>query len=269
MKEKRSIYKIITIYTLVFLFAFPIFLLFIWAFSGRWSWPDLMPEALSLTGWRYFIDPANGALESLATSVIIGIAVTFITLLISIPAGKAMGLYKFPGKDIIKILILAPIIVPPLAVTMGIHINFMRLGLADKLIGVILVHLIPTLPYSIRIMTHTFEGISDKFEDQARVLGAGPFQRFWHITLPLISPGLFSAGILVFIISFSQYLLTFLIGGGRIITFTMVLFPLVNSGDRMLASVYSLVFIAAALVFTLLMERVLVNTEQRKDHFYI
>jgi putative spermidine/putrescine transport system permease protein len=152
---------------------------------------------------------------------------------------------------------------------MGIHINFMLLGLADKLIGVILVHLIPTLPYSIRIMTHTFEGLGDKFEAQARVLGAGPLQRFIHITLPLISPGLFSAGILVFIISFSQYLLTFLIGGGRIITFTMLLFPLVNSGDRMLAAVYSLVFIVAALIFTLLMERVLVDPEQKTDHFYI
>ncbi len=269
MKKTTSIYKKIIIYSLVFLFAFPLFLLVIWAFSGRWPWPDILPNAFTLTGWSYFLDPANGALESLATSVIIGAAVTVITLLISIPAGKAMGLYSFPGKEIINILILAPIIIPPLAVTMGIHINFMKLGLADKLIGVILVHLIPTLPYSIRIMTHTFEGIGGKFEDQARVLGANPVQRFIHITLPLISPGLFSAGILVFIISFSQYLLTFLIGGGRIITFTMVLFPLVNSGDRMLASVYSLVFIAAALIFTLLMERVLVNSEQRKDHFYI
>jgi len=266
---KKEIYRKIILYAMIFLFAFPLVVLLLWAFSGRWSWPNLFAESFSLEGWRYFIDPANGALESLATSVIIGVAVTFITLLISIPAGKAMGLYDFPGKGAIKILVLAPLIVPPLAVTMGIHINFMLLGLADKFIGVILVHLIPTLPYSIRIMTHTFEGLGEKFEAQARVLGAGPIQRFIHITLPLISPGLFSAGILVFIISFSQYLLTFLIGGGRIITFTMLLFPLVNSGDRMLAAVYSLVFIVAALIFTLLMERVLVNPEEKKDHFYI
>jgi putative spermidine/putrescine transport system permease protein len=249
---KREIYRKILIYALTFLFAFPLLILILWAFSGQWPWPNLFAESFTLEGWKYFIDPANGALESLATSVIIGAAVTFITLVISIPAGKAMGLYNFPGKGAVKILVLAPLIVPPLAVTMGI-----------------LVHLIPTLPYSIRIMTHTFEGLGDKFEAQARVLGAGTIQRFIHVTLPLISPGLFSAGILVFIISFSQYLLTFLIGGGRIITFTMLLFPLVNSGDRMLAAVYSLVFIVSALIFTLLMERVLVNPKQKTDHFYI
>jgi len=49
----------------------------------------------------------------------------------------------------------------------------------------------------------------------------------------------------------------------------MLLFPLVNSGDRMLAAVYSLVFIVSALIFTLLMERVLVNPKQKTDHFYI
>lgn len=266
---KKEIYRKILLYALIFLFAFPLLILLLWAFSGHWPWPNLTAESFTLEGWKYFIDPANGALESLATSLIIGAAVTLITLLISIPAGKALALYDFPGKGIIKIFVLAPLIVPPLAVTMGIHINFMVLGLADKLIGVILVHLIPTLPYSIRIMTHTFEGLGDKFEAQGRVLGAGPLQRFFHITLPLISPGLFSAGILVFIISYSQYLLTFLIGGGRIITFTMLLFPLVNSGDRMLAAVYSLVFIISALIFTILMERVLVDSKQRTDHFYI
>lgn len=266
---KKNIYRKILIYALTFLFAFPLLILLLWSFSGQWPWPNLITNDFTLEGWQYFINPANGAVESLATSLIIGAAVTFITLLISIPAGKAMGLYNFPGKGAVKVLVLAPLIVPPFAVTMGIHINFMLFGLADKLIGVILVHLIPTLPYSIRIMTHTFEGLGDKFEAQARVLGAGPFQRFIHVTLPLIAPGLFSAGILVFIISFSQYLLTFLIGGGRIITFTMLLFPLVKSGDRMLAAVYSLVFIFAALIFTLLMERVLVDPEQKSDHFYI
>ncbi|WP_245547398.1 ABC transporter permease [Halobacteroides halobius] len=189
--------------------------------------------------------------------------------MISIPAGKALGLYDFAGKELIKLLVLAPIIIPPLAVTMGIHINFIKFGLSDRLLGVIIVHLIPTIPYSIRILTHVFEALGDKLEAQARVLGASGWQTFIHITLPLIYPGIFSAGIMVFIISFSQYFLTFLIGGGQVVSFPMVLFPLVRSGDRMLAAVYSVVFIVAALVFTLVMERLFKDEERTNDHFYL
>jgi putative spermidine/putrescine transport system permease protein len=111
--------------------------------------------------------------------------------------------------------------------------------------------------------------MGNKMEAQAQVLGANMWQRFIHITLPLIYPGIFSAGIMVFIVSFSQYFLTFLIGGGQVVTFPMVLFPLVNSGDRMLAAVYSLVFIGAALLFTIIMEQVFKSGEEREDHFYL
>jgi putative spermidine/putrescine transport system permease protein len=269
MENSSKIMRLTIIYTLVFVLIFPLLILVLWAFTGSWPWPSLLPQSWTLEGWRYFLNPVNGAWDALQTSFLIGLGVTFLSLLISIPAGKALGIYDFPGKDIIKVLVLAPIIVPPLAVTLGIHINFIKFGLSEKISGVIIVHLIPTIPYSIRILTHVFEAMGNKMEAQAQVLGANMWQRFIHITLPLIYPGIFSAGIMVFIVSFSQYFLTFLIGGGQVVTFPMVLFPLVNSGDRMLAAVYSLVFIGAALLFTIIMEQVFKSGEEREDHFYL
>ena len=269
MENRSKLLRLTLIYTLVFVLLFPLLVLVIWAFTGSWPWPNLLPQSWTLEGWKYFLNPVNGALEALKTSFLIGLGVTILSLIISIPAGKALGIYDFPGKEIIKILVLAPIIVPPLAVTLGIHINFIKFGLSDSMMGVIIVHLIPTIPYSIRILTHVFEGVGNKLEAQAQVLGASMWQRFIHVTLPLIYPGIFSAGIMVFIVSFSQYFLTFLIGGGQVVTFPMVLFPLVNSGDRMLAAVYSLVFILAALIFTLIMERLFKSGDERSDHFYL
>ncbi|MGM0502859.1 MAG: ABC transporter permease [Bacillota bacterium] len=269
MENRSKLIRLTLIYTLVFVLVFPLLVLALWAFAGDWSWPGLIPQEWTIEGWKYFIDPVNGALDALKTSFLIGLGVTLLSLLVSIPAGKALGIYDFPGKEFIKILVLAPIIVPPLAVTLGIHINFIKFGLSDSIPGVIIVHLIPTIPYSIRILTHVFEAVGNKLEAQAQVLGASMWQRFIHITLPLIYPGIFSAGIMVFIVSFSQYFLTFLIGGGEVVTFPMVLFPLVNNGDRMLAAVYSLVFIGAALFFTLLMERLFKSGEERSDHFYL
>ncbi|TDX48355.1 ABC transporter permease [Orenia marismortui] len=257
------------IYILLLSLILPLMVLVIWSFTNDWPWPKLFPQSFTLEGWKYFINPVNGAWDALQSSFLIGIGVTLLALLVSIPAAKALGLYDFPGKRLINILVLAPIIIPPLAVTMGIHINFMKYGLTDNVIGVMIVHLIPCIPYSIRILTNVFEAMGDKLELQAKVLGANSWQTFIYVTLPLIYPGIFSAGIMVFIISFSQYLLTFLIGGGQVVTFPMVLFPLVKSGDRMLAAVYSWVFIIAALIFTLVMERIFKQDQNKNQAFYM
>ncbi|GAB6137777.1 ABC transporter permease [Halanaerobaculum tunisiense] len=269
MTNPGKIIRYTVVYSLIFVLILPLIILVIWSVTESWTWPYLLPQEFTLQGWKYFWNPVNDALSALKTSFVIGLGVTSLALAVSIPAGKALGTYEFPGRELIKLLVLAPIIVPPLAVTMGIHINFMKLGLSDTITGVILVHLIPTIPYSVRILTHVFEALGDRLEAQAQVLGANIWQRFFHITLPLIYPGIFSAGIMVFIISFSQYLLTFLIGGGQIVSFPMVLFPLVKSGDRMLAAVYSWVFIIAALIFTIIMERLFKGGDQPEDHFYM
>jgi len=100
-------------------------------------------------------------------------------------------------------------------------------------------------------------------------LGASPIQNFIYVTLPIISPGILSAASLVFTVSFSQYFLTFLIGGGRIITYPMVMFPFIQSGDRMLASVYSIVFILASLICLRSMDRLLKKYYKRGDYFYL
>ncbi|WP_090553513.1 ABC transporter permease [Natronincola ferrireducens] len=269
MKKTTNIFFDIMMYSIIFLLVFPLLNLVIWSFAKNWPWPYLLPQELGLRGILHLLGPSSRALKNLLFSIYLSMVVTIITLLLSIPAAKALGVYKFRGKEFFKILILAPIIVPPVAVALGIHLTFIRLGLANTFWGVVLVHLIPCLPYGIRILTNVFEIIGESMEMQARVLGATPWQTFTYVTLPLIAPGLVSAGSLVFIVSFSQYFLTFLIGGGRVITFAMMMFPYIQSGDRMMASVYSLVFVAATLVVLILMEKVIKSYYGAKNYFYL
>ncbi len=268
MKKNSSIFKVI-MYAIIFLLIFPLIILGIWSFLKIWPWPSLIPKDFGIRGFKYILDPSKKSLRVLCFSVCLSSVVTFITLLISIPAAKALGVYNFKGKGLFKILVLAPIIVPTVSVAMGIHVVFMKLGLANTFMGVVLVHLIPCIPYSIRILTNVFEIIGDSMEMQARVLGASPLQTFVRITLPLIAPGLLSAASLVFIVSFSQYFLTFLIGGGRIVTLSMLMFPYIQSGDRMMASAYSVIFILTTLVVLLVIEKVVKSYYKGQNHFYI
>ncbi|MEL7565518.1 MAG: ABC transporter permease subunit, partial [Dehalobacterium sp.] len=212
------------------IFFFPFLILMIWSFSQGWAAGDLLPKEWGLRGWTYLFSPHSRMLSSLGVSVLISLSVTVLALIMAIPAGKALGIYRFPGKSLVEIIILLPIIIPAIAVGMGIHIVFIRHGLADTVLGVVLVHLPVVLPYGIRIFASIYKALGTKWEDQAQVLKAKPWQRFRYAVLPFLYPGIVSAGFLMFNVSFSQYFLTYLIGGGKVITLPLLLFPFVNSG---------------------------------------
>jgi len=85
-------------------------------------------------------------------------------------------------------------------------------------------------------------------EEQARVLGASPFTAFFRTSLPMLVPVILSAVSMSYIVSFSQYFLTLMIGGGNVKTFTIVMVPYLQSGNRNIACIYSVIFLAITLV---------------------
>jgi putative spermidine/putrescine transport system permease protein len=269
MRKIKSFMMSVILYSALVVLVFPILVLILWSFAKSWSWPGILPKGFSLRGFQSVLGANSEMINILFGSIILSLVVTLITVIISIPAAKAIGLYKFKGKKLINMLILAPIIVPTVSVSMGIHLTFMRVGLANTFLGVVLVHLLPCLPYGVRILTNVFEIIGESMEYQGKVLGAGTFQIFWHITLPMIMPGILSAASLIFIVSFSQYFLTFLIGGGNVITFPMVMLPYIQGGDRVLASSYSLVFLVTTLLVLIIVEKSIKSHYKMENHFYI
>lgn len=257
------------IYLFLFICAFPLAVLFLWSIAKRWPWPYLLPQEYSLRGILYMLGPSGGCAAVLCFSVMLSIGITIIVLLLSIPAGKALGIYNFKGKSFFKLLLISPIIIPTTAIAMGVHVFFLKLGLANTLAGVILIHILPCLPYGVLIFSDIYELIGEKMELQARVLGANDLQTFLHVTLPIIAPGIVSAGSMIFIVSFSQYFLTFLIGGGNIMTFSIMMFPFIQSGDRAMASSYSIVFIAVSLMLFILVEKLVKSYYKTNKYFYI
>lgn len=221
---------------------------FVWPFAKSWFFPDLMPSAWSMRAWEYIGNPNSQVLEAVGNSLLIAVIVTCISVLLGVPAGKALGMYRFKGKGLVELFILAPSIIPGLAVTMGIHVMFIRLGLSDTLVGVVLVHLIPTIPYMTISMSGIFANYDPDFEEQARSLGASPSKTFFLITLPAIMPGIITGSMFAFLISWGQYLLTVLIGGGRIITLPLLLFSFAASRDNAFMSALSVIFLLPAIL---------------------
>lgn len=235
----------------------PMIPLFIWSVSFRWFFPDVLPSQLSPRAWEYVLSPTAEVIPALLTTTIIAVAVTVLSILIGVPAGRALGMHDFRGKRIVELLILAPTIVPGLAVVLGIHVVFISYGLANTLIGVILVHLIPTLPYMTLVMSGVFANYDAEFEEQARSLGAGPLRTIWYVMIPAILPGVIVGALFTFLISWSQYILTLLIGGGRVITLPLLLFSFATSGDNAITGALSIVFILPGILILVLTSRFL------------
>jgi len=235
----------------------PLVPLAIWSFARGWRFPALLPNEFSLQAWQTVLSARVGLVDSLVLTLGIAGAVTALSILIGVPAGRALGLHRFRGKAVVELLILAPIIVPGIAVALGLHGVFLWLGLTGNVAGVVLVHLIPTLPYMILVMAALFANYDTAHEDQARSLGASAWQTFRFITLPAILPGVVVGGLFAFLVSWSQYILTLTIGGGRVITLPLLLFNFAASGRNDIAGALAMVYILPGIVILLFTARYL------------
>jgi putative spermidine/putrescine transport system permease protein len=277
---RRAVFYL-TVGFISFLLVLPVIAFLINAFAFRWFYPQLVPAEWSLQAWeRLGLIPRAGertfsgyidlwasvpdVVSALWLSLAIGGTVTGLSVLIGLPAARALGLYRFRGKRIVEFMIITPTIVPPIAFSLGLNINFIRwdlalqdmgvpIDLAGSVIGVSIVHLVPVMPYVVLTLSGVFANYNPDYEAQARSLGARPLRIFWDVTLPAILPGLFVAALFAFLVSWSQYLLTFLIGQGRVVTLPILLFSAAGTGNNAMIAALSLVFIAPAiliLVFT-------------------
>ncbi|USG61714.1 ABC transporter permease subunit [Sneathiella marina] len=229
----------------------PLIPLALWSVSQSWFFPDLFPSKYSLRAWSYALSSTSGVPEALWTSTVIASGTTILAAIIGIPAGRALGLYNFRGKALVELLILAPTIVPGIAVVLGLHVIFLNLGLANNVGGVMIVHLIPTLPYMVLVMASVFANYKPEAEAQARSLGASPIAVFWFVTLPAIMPGLIIGSFFAFLVSWSQYILTLIIGGGLVVTVPLLLFNFATSGRNDITGAIALLYILPGIIVLL------------------
>lgn len=223
-----------------------------------WFAPDILPPSVSAHHWADALgNPAIPA--AFVRSLVIGAAVTALTAALALPTAYALAKLPFRMKRAVEMFILAPLIVPGIIVAVGIGALFFRLGLVYSIPGVILVQTIGTLPFMIRILTATIEGVPDDILHAARSLGAGPLQVAWHILVPVAWPGFLAGGLLTFISSFEEFEKTFIIGAPFVQTLPVILWTYL--GGRVIvfptAAVVTFLLLLPMLIIFFLAERVL------------
>jgi ABC-type spermidine/putrescine transport system permease subunit II len=223
-----------------------------------WFPPDILPKSLALENWRAIL--AVPELESaFLTSFVIAAIVTAASAVLGIPTGFALGRRSLRLRRVLELLVLTPLMIPSVVLATGIGSVFIRLGLSQTVAGVVLAQMIVVLPLMIRIIAATFGSVPQDIIDAARNLGAGPLALTFNVLIPLVLPGLFAGGLLTFIGSLEEFLLSFVVGMPTVQTLPMLLWAYLGGRSVIFtyAAVVSLALLAPTVIMLFVAERVL------------
>jgi len=151
-------------------------------------------------------DPTFG--RALVNSLVIGLVSTAITLIIGTMAAYALVRFRFMGRDVVSLWTLMMRMVPPAVLLVPVFgIWTFQFGIDGTRGGIILVYVALNLPFVIWILQSFIVQVPIQLEEAARMDGAGPFQVFFLVVLPLIKPGIAAASIFTFRVAWNEFLL--------------------------------------------------------------
>ncbi|MGH8909230.1 MAG: carbohydrate ABC transporter permease [Egibacteraceae bacterium] len=148
-----------------------------------------------------------GFVYNLRNSLIVAGTTTVICVAVGALAAYALVRLPLRGKVVILGAVLAVSLFPPIALVPPLYEVWRSVGLLNTYPGLYIPYTAFTLPLTIFVLTTFFAAIPPDMEEAARVDGATPLQAFWRVVLPMAAPGIFAAGILVFVYSWNEFLL--------------------------------------------------------------
>jgi multiple sugar transport system permease protein len=188
---------------LAILFLFPL----VWA-----GWASLkptpgtgQPEGYGLGNFARLAHYGHGLPTYLANSIAVAVMTVAGTLVVSTLAGYAFARFRFPGRDLLFLAILAILMVPYPTLLIPLYVMLGWLDLQNTLVGLALVLMMFQLPFATFIMRNSFEAVPRELDEAAMVDGCTSFMVLTKILLHAVRPGLVTVGLFAFLASWSDF----------------------------------------------------------------
>lgn len=223
------------------------------SFGRQWfnSW---LPEEFTTSWYSTAWDRWNLG-QVFGVTLLVAAITVVVSIIIGVPASYALARRSFPGKQVVMLLFLLPIMMPPITYGIPLATVMYNLGLGRTLTAVILVNLVPAIPFVIMTMTPFIEQINPSVENAARMLGAKTWHVFTRILAPLLVPGMLAACVLVLVRTVGLFELTFLVSGPGSDTLVVAIYrAMTSSGGGEARQLVS----AMGVLYTLMMVIILV-----------
>jgi len=166
---------------------------------------EYVPSSPTLANFEAVFQNGN-FMTALRNSTIVAGAVTLVAIAVGALAGYALGRFRFRGRTATLYLMLSMTIFPQIAILGALYTMISRFGLYDSLGALVFSYMVLVLPLTVWIVTTFMAGLPKDLEEAAYVDGASPLQTFYRVMLPLVAPGLVTAGLLAFITAWNEFL---------------------------------------------------------------
>ena len=156
--------------------------------------------------FRWFIElwENEAIVRAFRVSVLLGALTAVISTTFGVMAALAMVRYRFPGKNALTTLLIAPILIPEVVLAVALLLFLRWLDMPKSFPLLLFGHVIFTLPFVLLVVQARLVGIRRDYEEAAMSLGAGPVATFFSITFPLLMPAIFAGMLFAFTISFDD-----------------------------------------------------------------
>ena len=210
------------------------------------------PEGFSLR-WYFAAIRSDIFMASLWTSTTLACVTTVLSLILGLAAAFVIDRKDFPAKNAFRTLTLSPLIVPMVVLGLGLLQFLAWLRLNQSFVGLLIGHVLITLPYVVRTLSASFVLFDKTLEQAAMNLRATPSRVLRKITLPLLAPALVSAGVFAFVTSFGNITLSIFLGFSGATTLPVQIFAYVEHNyDPVLAAVSTLVIVVTLIVIAVI-----------------
>lgn len=169
--------------------------------------PAFFPRNPSLVWYgKAFTD--STVLRYFINSLIVAVSTMIIDSVFGTMGAYSLTRFKYRGRKLIIAAVLSAYCIPPIMLMTPLYRIIAGLGLNSSYLGVIIGHVCVTFPFCIWILISFFKRVPKEIEEAALMDGASAFKTFYRIVLPLCVPGILSTGIMAFILSWNEYLLS-------------------------------------------------------------
>jgi putative spermidine/putrescine transport system permease protein len=203
------------------------------------QWSGTRGTTVSFSAFRYLF---GAYLPWIVFSLLLALWSVVLCLVIAVPAGYVLVQHPFKGSRLIEELLLLPLSLPGIAMSIALIAAYNSIRGPWLVLGG---HFLYTMPFMVRVVTGTLRSFDVAgLEAAAQTLGAGFWQRMWHIILPNLRHALILGSLLVFAVSWGEFNVSYLLNAGHPQTFPAALFNTYANESFQNSSAATVVFLA-------------------------
>ena len=243
-------FDFLTLYSvLLFIFLFsPIVIIILFSFNS--SRASSFPMAGLSIKWYLEVIKSSIFISAVKNSIYVAIATSCFSVLIGTLASFGLTRYKFRFKNVVKLLVLLPVTIPPLLIGISLLSYFNIIKIPLSLLTVTISHLVFCIPFVVLVMNSRLEGFDFSVAEAATDLGANRLQTFRYVTFPIMRSSVIGVGMLAFALSFDEFLITFFtIGADN--TLPLVIWGMLRRGISPAVNAISTLVLIASLLLIL------------------